>query len=60
MTLESAIASLSVQLEVKNRLGKTEEANAIELGIEGLQRIQKQRKSLMKSEIVLLPTETQS
>jgi len=36
MTLEEAMTDLSIQREVKRRLGKTHEAESIGLGIEAL------------------------
>ena len=38
MTLEEAMTDLSIQREVKSRLGKTHEAKSIGLGIEALKR----------------------
>lgn len=43
MTLDEALGDLSIQLEVKRRLGADHQANAIKLGIEALKAIQKLR-----------------
>lgn len=43
MTIDEAMADLSVQLEVKHRLGKDQQADAIRLGIEALKCIKWQR-----------------
>ena len=44
MTIDEAIGNLSIQLEVKTRLGKTCEHDAIRLGISALARIKTLRK----------------
>ena len=40
MTIDEAKICLSIQLEVKHRLGKDYEATALQLGIEALKRVQ--------------------
>lgn len=44
MTLEEAMTDLSIQLEVKRRLGQSRQADAIKLGIEALKRLGEGRK----------------
>lgn len=58
MTLEEAIINLSIQREVKRRLGKDLEANSIGLGIEALKREADFRLPKFKGHIRLLPGET--
>lgn len=59
MTIDTAIVDLSIQLEVKRRLGKDHQANTIELGIEALKLIKKERKSPHRWFNSLLPGETE-
>ncbi len=59
MKLEEAITDLSLQMEVKRRLGKSREADAVKLGIEALKRVQDMRISPCTTEDELLPGETQ-
>jgi len=58
MTLDEAIADLSIQLEEKHRLGKEYQATAIELGIEAIRRIKDARTYEVEVEKGLLPSET--
>jgi len=58
MTLDEAIADLSIQLEEKHRLGKEYQATAIELGIEALKRIQECRLADYMIKEDYLPSET--
>ena len=59
MTIEQAMGSLSIQLEVKARLGKTTEHDAIKLGIEALKRIREYRKEYFQTSFRKLPSETE-
>ena len=59
MTLDEAMADLSIQLEVTYRLGKYYQANAIELGIEALKRIQECRLADYMIKEDYLPGETE-
>jgi hypothetical protein len=59
MTIEEAMVSLSVQLEIKSRLGNEEAADALRLGIEALKRLQDNRKDPEFDHWVLLPGETE-
>jgi len=43
MTLEEAMTDLSIQREVKKRLGKTYEAKSLGVGIEALKRLKQLR-----------------
>lgn len=58
MTIDEAKICLSIQLEVKHRLGKDFEANALQLGIEALKRIEAARLQWTNSPLHLLPGET--
>ena len=58
MTLDEAIMDLSIQLEVKHRLGKDYQANAIELGIEALKRLKEYREWHRSTADGPLPGET--
>jgi hypothetical protein len=53
MKIEEAIVNLSIQLEVKSRLGKTQEADAVRLGIEALKRIQWEREHALYNSTAL-------
>lgn len=43
MTIDDAKVCLSIQVEVKHRLGKAYEAHAIQLGLEALRRLEQAR-----------------
>lgn len=58
MTLDEAIADLSIQLEVKRRLGKNREADAIKLGIEALKAVKQARDIAYSVPAHYLPGET--
>lgn len=58
MKLNEAVASLSIQLEVKRRLGKNREADAIGLGIEALMYVKDVRHIINTPNPELLPSET--
>jgi len=59
MTIDKAIADLSIQREVKRRLGKDYQADAIKLGIEALKRIQVLRSFPNREPLKSLPGETE-
>ncbi len=59
MKLEEAITDLSLQMEVKRRLGKSREADAVKLGIEALKRLQELRIDNPETAWQLLPGETE-
>lgn len=58
MNLEKAIIDLSIQREVKRRLGKTYEAESLRLGIEGLKRHKEMSALVPAMPYPLLPGET--
>jgi len=58
MTLGEAKTDLSIQLEVKRRLGKNREADALKLGIEALKQVEEYRTHHILSKVKLLPGET--
>ena len=57
MTLEEAITDLSIQLEVKRRLGQSRQADAVKLGMEALERIVYLRKDMDSPDWMTLPGE---
>jgi len=59
MTIDEAKICLSIQLEVKHRLGKDYEAQALQLGIEALKWIQYYRLKYYADTHKLLPGETE-
>jgi hypothetical protein len=59
MRIRDAITDLSIQREVKRRLGKTHEANAIELGIEALERCEYNYLNPQRADFRRLPSETE-
>lgn len=59
MKLNEAITDLSIQREVKRRLGKNHEANALGLGIEALKWYIEAREGPVPSVYHLLPGETE-
>lgn len=59
MTPEEAIMDLSIQREVKRRLGKTHEAESIGLGIEALKLNLEMRETLRWPKTMVLPGETE-
>ena len=58
MTINEAMICLSIQSEVKHRLGKDFEATALQLGIEALKCIIRSRDVYSRSSIYKLPSET--
>ena len=58
MKLDEAITDLSIQREVKRRLGKTYEADSIGLGIEAMKEVLSFRKDPDHYKLELLPGET--
>ena len=58
MNIEKAMICLSIQLEVKHRLGKDYEAKALQLGIEALKEILLLREYLHIPHLSQLPWET--
>ena len=58
MKIEEAKICLSIQVEVKHRLGKDYEAKALQLGLEALGRLEEHRKEQMDVTERLLPNET--
>lgn len=59
MKIEEAMIDLSIQREVKRRLGKTHGAESIGLGIEALKRDQNNRLIDNHPDQALLPGETE-
>ena len=59
MKPDEAITDLSIQLEVKRKLGKDHQADALKLGIEGLERIVYLRKDMDCPHWMTLPSETE-
>ena len=59
MTIEEALTDLSIQLEVKRKLGKNHQANALKLGIEALKRLYLQREHPKRKLNTLLVGETE-
>lgn len=59
MTIEEAIICLSIQVEVKHRLGKDFEANALGLGIEALKAVKLWREEAVLGQPTHLPGETE-
>lgn len=57
MTIDEAIKDLSIQLEVKNRVGAERAAAALQLGIEALKRLQRNR-GMKDARSEILPGET--
>lgn len=58
MKIEEAQICLSIQLEVKHRLGKDYEAKALQLGIEALKCVLEIRHHPFPDEALQLPSET--
>ena len=58
MTIDEAKICLSIQVEVKHRLGKDYEAKALQLGLEALSRIQAYREVKLSDDYFKLPGET--
>ena len=59
MTIDEAKICLSIQVEVKHRLGKDYEAKAIQLGLEALKRYQDLRSQRVILNWERLPNETE-
>jgi len=59
MTIAEAMADLSIQLEVKRRLGKDHEADALKLGIKALEYIKYLDSCPGLNTRLLLPGETE-
>jgi hypothetical protein len=59
VTIDEAKICLSIQLEVKHRLGKDYEAKALQLGIEALKRTKDYRRWKPHEQLDLLPGETE-
>lgn len=60
LTLDEAMIDLSIQREVKRRLGKDPEADAIGVGIGAIKRVKDMRISPCTTADELLPGETES
>jgi hypothetical protein len=60
MTIDEAMADLSILMEIKHRVGEERAAEAISLGIEALKRIQHHRPYVLSKEGDLLPGETEN
>ena len=60
MKIEEAKIYLSIQVEVKHRLGKDYEANALQLGLEALQAVEKARRNIPIDNVGKLPSETKA
>lgn len=58
MTINEAKICLSIQVEVKHRLGKDYEAKALQLGVEALKAWEEHRGSGSLMDPLLLPSET--
>ena len=58
MKLEEAKICLSIQVEVKHRLGKDYEAKALQLGLEALIAVERARKGVLIDNVGRLPNET--
>ena len=59
ITIDEAMTDLSIQREVKRRLGKTHEADALGLGIEALKAVKKFQSMGSKINPLRLPGETE-
>lgn len=58
MTIEEAKIYLSIQVELKHRLGKEFEAKCLQLGLEALARLDKYRQDGEEMRFTLLPSES--
>ncbi len=58
MTIDEAITDLSIQKEVKQRLGKEHQAKALWLGIEALELLKEKRAFFGDRPELTLPSET--
>lgn len=58
MTINEAKICLSIQIEVKHRLGKDYEATALQLGLEALQRVESNEFDRAEDKHHKLPSET--
>jgi len=57
MTIEEAKICLSIQVEVKHRLGKDYEAKALQLGVEAIRAVEKARQGVLIDNVGKLPSE---
>ena len=59
MTIDEAKIYLSIQVELKHRLGKDFEAKCLQLGLEALKRVKECRYPAYPDFMKLLPSETE-